>query len=146
MQPCSLRYGLWLLGIKCLNVIGYLSGAIMWPSKTKMRKNLHAFYNAGICSQHDIMYISYNILLCLPCRGLDLHHAAGRGMLSKVTLLGHHFVSTDLLACFRRLVKLLGSGARRITTLRISIGSASSSARGLGANNYSCGSYDSPSS
>jgi hypothetical protein len=26
----------------------------------------------------NIMYISYNILLCLPCRGPNLDHAAGR--------------------------------------------------------------------
>jgi hypothetical protein len=60
------------------SVIGYLIGDIMRPSKSTTRKILHAFYNAGICSQHDIMYISYNILLCLPCRGPDLDHAAGQ--------------------------------------------------------------------
>jgi hypothetical protein len=49
---------------------------IMRPSKSTMQKNLHAFYNDGIFSQHDIMYISYNTLLCLPCRGPDLDHAA----------------------------------------------------------------------
>jgi hypothetical protein len=45
MQPCSLRYGLWLSRIRCLNIIRYLSGEIMWPSKSKTRKILHAFYN-----------------------------------------------------------------------------------------------------
>jgi hypothetical protein len=50
---------------------------IMRTSKSTMGKILHAFYNAGICSQHDIMYISYNILLCLPCREPDLDHAVG---------------------------------------------------------------------
>jgi hypothetical protein len=29
-------------------------------------------------SQHGFMSISYNILLCLPCRGPDLDRAAGR--------------------------------------------------------------------
>jgi hypothetical protein len=51
------------------SVIGYLPGYIMRPSKSTTRKILHAFYNAGICSQQCVMYISYNILLCLPCRG-----------------------------------------------------------------------------
>jgi hypothetical protein len=32
----------------------------------------------GHCSQHDFIYISYNILLCLPGRGHDLDRAAGR--------------------------------------------------------------------
>jgi hypothetical protein len=49
---------------QCLNVIVYLSREIMWPSKSKTRKILHVFYNAGICSRLDIMYISYNVLLC----------------------------------------------------------------------------------
>jgi hypothetical protein len=68
MRPCSLRYGLRLSRIRCLNVIGYLPEEIMWPSKSKTQENLHAFYNAGFCSQCNIMYISYNILLYLPCR------------------------------------------------------------------------------
>jgi hypothetical protein len=58
------------------NVTGYLPGVIMRPSKSTTQKILHAFYNAGICSQHDIMYISCNILLCLPYRGSDLDRAA----------------------------------------------------------------------
>jgi hypothetical protein len=41
-----------------LTVTDYLPGIIMRLSKSSTRKILHAFYNAGICSQHDIMYIS----------------------------------------------------------------------------------------
>jgi hypothetical protein len=59
-----------------LSVIGYLPDVRMRPSKSTMRKILHAFYNTGICSQYNIMYISYNILLCLSCRGPDLDLAA----------------------------------------------------------------------
>jgi hypothetical protein len=81
MRPCSLRYGLRLSGIRCLNVIGYLLEEIMRPSKSKTWKILHAFYNAGIRSWLDIVYISYNKFLCLPCRRSDLDHAAGWGML-----------------------------------------------------------------
>jgi hypothetical protein len=60
------------------SIIRYLPDDIMRPSKSTTQKILHAFYNARICSQHDIMYISYNILLCLPCRGPDLDCAAGQ--------------------------------------------------------------------
>jgi hypothetical protein len=78
MQPRSLRNGLRLSGISCLNVIGYLPGKLCDPARAKRKKKIHAFYNVGICSQRDIMYISYNILFYLPCRGPDLDHAAGR--------------------------------------------------------------------
>jgi hypothetical protein len=55
-----------------LSVTGYLPGVIIRPSKST------TFYNTGICSQHDIIYISYNIRLRLPCRGPDLDPAAGQ--------------------------------------------------------------------
>jgi hypothetical protein len=61
-----------------LNVTGYLPGVIMRSSKSTTRKILHAFYNAGICSQNDTMDINYNIRSCLPCRGPNLDRAAGQ--------------------------------------------------------------------
>jgi hypothetical protein len=68
MWPCSLRYGLRPSGIRCLNVIGYVPGEIMWPSKSKTQKFLHAFYNATIRSRFNIMYISYNIFFIYLAR------------------------------------------------------------------------------
>jgi hypothetical protein len=99
IRPYSLRYGLRLSGIRCLNVISYLPWEFMWPSKTW--KILHVIYNAGIRSQLGIIYISYNIFLMFTLQGPDLDHAAGWSMLRRAALLGHHFVGTDRSAWFR---------------------------------------------
>jgi hypothetical protein len=71
IQPYSLRYGLRLSKIMCLNIIDYLFEKITW-CKRKMRKILHAFYNGGIPSRLNIMYASFNIFFQgigpAPCR------------------------------------------------------------------------------
>jgi hypothetical protein len=52
------------------------------------------------------MYISYNILSCLPCSGLDLDHAAGRAPDSRAGQITTQRISI-------RLRYLLSSGAAR---------------------------------
>jgi hypothetical protein len=47
MRPCSLRYGLRLSGIRCLNVIGYLSGELYDLARSRREKFYMHFIMLG---------------------------------------------------------------------------------------------------